>query len=474
MPATRTNPRWRASGSTLSEPSTSSSSLHRSSRFPSRDASESSLTSCSPSPPPEPKKIHGTITIRGQKLQPTVVLNTLWYWIAERKAIDDRRRAGVPAPWTTDPIFRDFKFCNAYRVLDRTSQFVVAEVVEKGSHLSDTELLFRILLFNAFNRIETWELLQKEFGVRLTWKDYNIHAYNKVLTKAKNRGMSLFTSAYMKIGKKMDYEANHMRHLQLLEILMKDLPGILATSEYAVEVYEELAGYPGMAEFTAYQLMISLSYSRLLNFCANDFVVAGPGASSGLVKMFGSSLVKAKYAVPDIESDIIRWMVETQCEHFDRLDLEFPFLRGANGKERKLDVADMEHAVCEVDKYARKAHPGVRGIGGRTQLRGTFHASPDVLPKTPILPTAWEDPARKVMRVRPGPIVVEQKWIVLKILDDRPAQNGNHDDAVEYLMDWLGYKPTWEPRYSVVLDAPALVAEYQAGLAKKKAKKARR
>ncbi|KAF7373364.1 Chromo domain-containing protein [Mycena sanguinolenta] len=456
---------------------TASSSSRRSSRPISRDGSsrESSLTSLEPSPPPQPKKnTRKAITIHDQRLEPTEVLDTLYLWLAERKAIDDRRRDGMPAPWTKDRILHEYKFCNSYRVLDRTSQFVVSEVIEKGSHLSDTELLFRILLFNAFNRIETWILLKKEFGDKLTWKDYSISAYNKVLSKAKNDGTSLFTAAYLKIGKKLDYDANHMRHLQLLEILMEALPDILAEAEYAADVYEKLAAYPGMAAFTTYQLMISLSYSRLLNFSANDFVVPGPGASSGLVKMFGQSITRAKKLHPNIESDVLRWMVTTQREHFARLGLEFAFLRNKNRDELELDLADMEHAVCEVDKYARKAHPHVKGIGGRAELRVTFTASEDALPKVPALPKAWADPARRVARVRPGPIDVEQKWVLTAILKERPAENGNHDDTVEYLVSWFGYdKPTWEPRYSILEDAPALVAQYEAKKVQKR-KKTRR
>ncbi|KAJ7260972.1 hypothetical protein B0H12DRAFT_366328 [Mycena haematopus] len=455
----------------------SGSSL-RSSRFTSRDAStpESSLTSLDPSPPPQPKKKESkTIIIRGHRLEPTKVLDTLYYWLAERKAIDDRRRAGMPAPWTKDAILLNWKFCNSYRVLDRTSQFVVSEVIEKGSHLSDTELLFRILLFNSFNRMETWILLEETFGAKLTWKDFNISAYDKVLSKAKDAGMSLFTSAYMKIGKKLDYAANHMRYLQLLQILMDAVPDILAEAKFAADVYERIAAYPGMAAFTTYQLMISLSYSRLLNFSANDFVVPGPGATSGLVKMFGNSIKRAKALEPDIESDVLRWMVTTQREHFAGLGLDFSFLRNDDGEELDLDLVDMEHAVCEVDKYARKAHAHIKGVGKRTHLRISFRASEsEALLEVPVVPQAWGHPARRVSRVRPGPIVVEQKWVVTTISNERPAENGNHDDAVEYLVSWLGYdKPTWEPRYSIVEDAPALVEEYEAKKVKK-GKKARR
>ncbi|KAJ7079562.1 hypothetical protein B0H15DRAFT_787908 [Mycena belliarum] len=476
-------------GSANSDPSDAAvtslsfSSSLRSSSSGSRDAfspecSLTSLTSLSASP--EPKK--PTIVVCGQKLEPTIVFDTLWRWLVERKAMYDSRCKGMPAPWTQDPILRHWKFCNAYRVLDRTSQFVVTEVIERGSQ-DRTELLFRILLFNCFNRIETWTLLKDAFGGALTYAQFDLDAYNKVLRAALDRKQSLFTNAYMKIGKKYDYHENHMHYLQQLQILMRDLPPILDSARYAADVFERIAAYPGMGNFMAYQLMLSLSYSPLLNFAANDFVVPGLGASSGLTKMFGASLRHAKQHAPDIEAQILRWMASTQRTHFARLGLTFAYLRGANGAEHALDVADLEHAVCEVDKYARKAHPRIRGLGTRTNFRGSYHeATARPLDAVPALPRAWADPARRVARVRATPVEVEKRWCVLKVLAERATPDENkavHGDEWEYQVSWLGsYAPTWEPRYSIAEDAPELVEEFKArnksGSKGKKIRKARR
>jgi hypothetical protein len=40
-----------------------------------------------------------SVTIKDIALKPTPVFDAFWYWVAERKAIDDRRRAGEPAPY---------------------------------------------------------------------------------------------------------------------------------------------------------------------------------------------------------------------------------------------------------------------------------------------------------------------------------------------------------------------------------------
>lgn len=41
------------------------------------------------------------ITINGIRLRPTIVFNTFWRFAAERKAVDDRKRAGLPKPYVT-------------------------------------------------------------------------------------------------------------------------------------------------------------------------------------------------------------------------------------------------------------------------------------------------------------------------------------------------------------------------------------
>lgn len=42
--------------------------------------------------------LHEPITVCGIELRPTVAFDTFWRVAAERKAMDDRRRAGLPAP----------------------------------------------------------------------------------------------------------------------------------------------------------------------------------------------------------------------------------------------------------------------------------------------------------------------------------------------------------------------------------------
>jgi hypothetical protein len=145
--------------------------------------------------------------------------------------------------WTDDPILRESRFCNTFRIADKVSQYIVAEVIEKGSQ-DPTEVVFRIVLFNMFSRIETYELLQNELGP-LTWQTYQREAYKDVLDSAKDEGLSLYTGSFQKPLPKLGYKG-YVNHLELLEVLMQDLPDQLARAEYLADIFDYIVSFPGM------------------------------------------------------------------------------------------------------------------------------------------------------------------------------------------------------------------------------------
>src|SRR3954463_1618933 len=94
---------------------------------------------------------------------PSPVFESYWRFAAERQAMYERRLRGAPAPWTDDSILRSFRFTNVFRASDRVSQYLIREVIYRSNPYPD-EILFRVLLFKFFNKIETWELLERQLG----------------------------------------------------------------------------------------------------------------------------------------------------------------------------------------------------------------------------------------------------------------------------------------------------------------------
>ena len=145
----------------------------------------------------------------------------------------------------------------------------------------------------------------------------------------------------------------------------ENLPARVASSDSMEEVFCLLRSFPTIGDFLAYQYATDLNYSTLTNFSEMEFVVPGPGAESGIQKCFTDL---GDYS----ESDIIRWMADYQEEAFERFDIDFKSLWG-----RPLQLIDCQNLFCEVDKYARRRHPDVKGTKGRTQIKQTYQPSLD-------------------------------------------------------------------------------------------------
>lgn len=296
-------------------------------------------------------------------LKPSPVYDTYWRFAAERQAIFFRRFRREPPPWTGDAVLLRHKFTNAYRASDRVSQFLIRHVIYAGDQ-TPNEIFFRVLLFKLFNRIGTWLLLERELGT-ICHAEWSADRYDAVLTRAIRRGERLYSAAYiMPPARSYQRARKHSGHLLLLDRMMRDeLPLRLADARSLQEAFELLRAYPMMGDFLAYQYVTDLNYSALLNFSEMSFVVPGPGARRGIEKCFRDL---GGYA----PEDVIRIVADRQEREFALRGIEFQDLWG-----RRLQLIDCQNLFCEVDKYARVAHPDITSSRGGRRIKQNFCAT---------------------------------------------------------------------------------------------------
>ncbi|HLO97068.1 MAG TPA: nucleotide kinase domain-containing protein [Fimbriimonas sp.] len=310
---------------------------------------------------------------------PTIVMETYWRFAAKRQEIFFQRLAGGPQPWSDDPILSKYKFTNAYRASDRVSQYLIRNVIYKSDRPSEPrEVLFRILLFKIFNKIETWCLLESKLG-ELCWESFDFLAYDKVLKEAMDKGTRIYSAAYIMPpgGSAFGYVTKHQNHLALIERMIKDdLALKLQHSTRMQDGFELFTSYPTIGDFLGYQLITDVNYSELTNYSEMEFVVPGPGAKDGLRKAFADLGGLT-------EAELIRYVADYQDECFAALGLEFKDLFG-----RKLQLIDCQNLFCEVDKYSRQAHPQISGITGRTRIKQLF--TPNSNPMEVWFPPKWK------------------------------------------------------------------------------------
>jgi hypothetical protein len=311
-------------------------------------------------------------------MEPTPVFNSYWRFAAERQAMYFRRISDPVGPWTTDPILAAFRFTNVYRASDRVSQYLIRQVQYHPDRPSTPpELFFRTILFKIFNRIETWEALEHRLGP-LVWERIDLNAIAQALDEMMGRGQTLYSAAYIMPSPSFGHVRKHANHLALLAHMMDDnLPDRVRQAPTPRAVYEQLARYPGIGPFLAFQYTIDLNYSELLTHVESDFVVAGPGAKDGIAKCFADTGGRSA-------EDVIYWVCEQQERAFDAADLNFQTLYG-----RRLQPIDCQNLFCEISKYARVAHPDVRGLSGRKRIKQVYRRDPTPL-FPPMYPPRWD------------------------------------------------------------------------------------
>lgn len=325
-------------------------------------------------------------------------------------------------------------------MLDRVSQYIITEVIEKGPQRRE-EVTFRVLLFSTYTSIRTYETLRKNIQP-LTWAAYKRADYEKILRGLYDNGTAIYTGAYQKPAPELGFAENFMNHLVFLEVLMQELPAQLRDAKYIADICDYLRTFKSIGDFTAYQLVLNLSYSNVINFSEYDFVEICIGSRRGLQRCFNETIPRS------VEVDLVRWMQMTQYEHFERLGITF---NGLGPNHLPMMLCDIEHTLCELDKYIRKC--ASKTIGRPFVANGTLGKL--------RLPKAWSLKSRHVLRIRSeqeAEAEVLEKFIVESIEGHREV-----DGVREFHVFWEGYpedQATWEPEDSLMEDAPSIVRAY--------------
>ena len=315
--------------------------------------------------------------IKLSKPKRSAVYDNYWQFASKRFDVFIKRLTDPCGPWTNDPVIANHRFTNVFRASDRVSQYLIKLQYECGA-CDAKDIFFRTMLFKLFNKIETYQNLQKKVG-EIAFDNFSFEEYDSVLTYELAKGNAIYSAAYImpSAGSAFGYKFKHSNHLALLSKMMEDnLLQKIEEADRLEDVYQLLLGYPSLGSFLAFQYTIDLNYSILTDFSEMDFVVAGPGAKNGITKCFDSL---GNYSF----EDIIKMMVDDQEKEFERLEIDQLTLWG-----RPLQLIDCQNLFCEVDKYLRVTNPEASTSTGRKRIKQKFTKSKG--PISLFFPPKWE------------------------------------------------------------------------------------
>lgn len=275
-----------------------------------------------------------------------------WYWIAERHAIYLRRAAGQPKPWTTDPILRDYKFTNPFRENDRGTVWLRENFLEPhripsvewncvGPMTSD--YVWNALGLLAFNigwyRMFNWTGTGKILGWKTDWDIENVTEHLNIELR---NGRQVFTGAHIV------YSTPGLSKIDCIvgvgaELFKRrgEIARVARRTRSLQLTYDVLRLIDCIGGFMAYEIVTDMRHTQLLEDAIDIMTWAnpGPGAKRGLQRL-GLPHTPDKKAIESMRFLLGR---DIEARQMDGAPLDFP----------PLEMRDIEHSLCEFDKYCR-------------------------------------------------------------------------------------------------------------------------
>ena len=249
-------------------------------------------------------------------------------YINERHAIYLKRRIGVDFPWTDDEILQTYSFCNVYRELDKVTVWIRENW--KEPYADHPNLPFAMAVARQIN----WPDTLQEIGFPEHWNPERVKA---IMQGRMDRKEKVYTGAYMLTGTLGGTKVEQTID-KILTPLYEAPPEILPYS--LEETWKKYLPYPGFSGFMAYEVVTDLRYTKYLED-ADDIMTwanAGPGAKRGLNRIHGRPLEQT------IKPN------QLNAEMAGLLDLASEY--GAVYLPT-LEMREIEHCLCEYDKYER-------------------------------------------------------------------------------------------------------------------------
>ena len=272
-------------------------------------------------------------------------------FVLERQKIWVNKSRGV-APLTENLVMRGKWFTNMYRELDRGTIYFKRQMIKtslKGVEINQNkisenlvkEILFKSILYRLLNKVETF----LDFGEIPSLS--SLSRFLDYLKDRKENNEIIFTAAHQNMGLG--------RLLKTLEFVKKNISSLTAevvagARQRSTRVcFKAILKIPNVGEFFAWQILTDLLECRVLGENTdNQWTCLGPGAKNGLRRIFQLDSTQGELRHTRLLRDLCS--PAGPGSGFSALGLKFPaFLNKA------LSLKNVEHALCEYDKYFRSA-----------------------------------------------------------------------------------------------------------------------
>lgn len=283
-----------------------------------------------------------------------------WYFIYERHNIWHKRFVLQQSkPWTEDKIMQEYKFTNVYRELDKGSIYLLDNLIpriEIGNDASEKLFLLNLMAYRFLNKWESWEAC---VGYLTNWDEPERSRFCTALNQHKEEKGPVFTAAHMLppltgVAGRTKVE----RLATLLDEIWLNIDQyweLVKQAQSLKEVFDYVSGKLWWGKFLAYEVSVDITYTDISSLTEDEWVSAGPGCRRGIERIFPGQPKKPEAPVYPA---LIKRLRNEQFDAWEKYNLPFPSIAY---KGRYMTLRNIEHCLCEFDKYNRtftgESHP---------------------------------------------------------------------------------------------------------------------
>ncbi len=303
----------------------------------------------------------------------------------------------APSPWTKNKIFKESKFTNVYRELDKNSQWQIKNIL-LDDELSLQDLIWKMMVFRFFNNPATFEfspegksfqgdlfgapiksgLRQAETAQELisaskwrngipSYDEYDVDEFERFIAGIRTSGQNPYTTAYLinsqaAPGQSRDYCYTRV----VLPALHKAIPELIETVKSAKTpevIIEKLKELPAVADFIAHEFYQDFTYITrytdrdFMKFTQDDYTNVGPGCSIGIRLIYPNleTIKSQKQAIYWLRDEAEKWLRKISMEK--NIGMPYLFWNKTKGEyyvdefDCNITLHQIEMWLCEFQKY---------------------------------------------------------------------------------------------------------------------------
>jgi hypothetical protein len=276
--------------------------------------------------------------------------------------------------WVTpDPVLREYSFCNVFRELDKTTKWLADNVRGPLDKKRDPNLMLAVVLYRLFNRIESGEAMFRDDNLLGDFSAFHEYAetgkvaiLKKAMINRLGKKGPFVTGSYIIAGPggmpKLDgmlkvvdwFNKGKATWNDQVEVNWREAIPLMKSGRSLELAHDYFKQFDFFGVFHSYEIVTDLRWTHLLGHAKDvgTWASPGPGCKRGLNRLYGREKDEPfgeKTRILEEMDFVLEAAGDYWTDFAHRMRDAAPKLK----TPMEWEMRDVEHTLCEFDKYER-------------------------------------------------------------------------------------------------------------------------